>query len=283
MKKLAMLMLISVGLTGLMYADSMYGAFQVTTRPSGADVTLFDPDLYLAPTPTPIYPVVMDEYMELREGIPGRAIMLMITKKGYIPLKREIFVPFTHEVDSLAMNEPSVFSFELDRDIKNEHWRVCVYYGYRYRHPRPPLHVHYHPWYPPVHYHHPGWGPPAPRPPAVYPGIIVSGTAQGSGLTASSSHNPSPAVSNTKPKPNKASPPNKIVIPKQENPPAKTKTTEKPKLAAKKESTSKSSTKPVVKAPEPKIENKTEVKVEKQQEEEKDKATKTQTKSKSKN
>lgn len=225
MKKLAMIALIAAGMCGLLRAESMYGAFQVETKPSGADVTLYDPDVYLSQTPTPVYPVLMDEYMELREGIPGRSIMLMITKKGYVPLKRAIFVPFTHEADSLAIREPSVFTFELERDVNNEHWRVCVYYGYRHRHPRPPQHVHFHPWYPPHYPHHPGWGtpPPSPKPPVVYQGVIVSGTSEGPDLTASGSHSSDQPPSNEKPKPPKfqAPPPSKYVAPVVDSKPSK--------------------------------------------------------------
>jgi len=174
--------------------DGMYGAFRIKTDPKGADVTLYDPDTYLCDTPSPVYPVVMDEYMELREGIPGRAIMLMITKKGYVPLKKEIFVPFTYENMQEALDDPSEFSFELERDHKNIHWRICLFYSYRHRHPRPHFgfgRPNWQPWTPPGHHgghghahngghghgHNGGQGhgnngqdPPTPPPPPPHPG-----------------------------------------------------------------------------------------------------------------
>ena len=182
MKKVLLTISLALLLFSLAAEDYMYGAFQVKTKPSGADVTLYDPDLYLSPTPTPVYPVLMDEYMELVEGIPGRHIMLMITKKGYVPLRQEIFVPFTHEDEVEALEAPSVFLFELEKDVKKVYHKVSIYYGYRYRHPRPPAYVYYHPWFPPVHY---GWSSPAPRPPrppkppkppVVHSGSVTAGS-----------------------------------------------------------------------------------------------------------
>lgn len=227
MNKLVSLMIVLAGACAFLCADSMYGAFQVVTKPSGADVTLYDPDLYLAQTPTPVYPVVMDEYMELREGIPGREIMLMVTKKGYVPLKREIFVPFTHEADSLAMAEPSVFRFELEHDKKNKHWRVCVYYGYRHRRPRPHHYVHFHPWYPPGHYHNPGWVTPPPEPPVIYQGDLVSGTPDGPDLTASGSGNAPGNYKPNHPKYEKRSEPPKYSVPAINTKPDKSEQTNK--------------------------------------------------------
>ncbi|NLK50668.1 MAG: hypothetical protein GX294_08470 [Candidatus Cloacimonetes bacterium] len=185
MKKLIFILLGVLAFGTLLHADSMYGAFKVVTSPKGADVTLYDPDLYLAQTPTPVYPVIMDEYMDIQEGIPGRAIMLMITKKGYLPIKEEIYVPFTHESESEAVESPSVFRFEMERDVKNKYWQVSVYYGYRYRHPKPRHHHHFHPWYPP--YYYTGWTPPPPppppsnprpRPPVIHQGDVTAGSTQ---------------------------------------------------------------------------------------------------------
>ncbi|MDY0151509.1 MAG: hypothetical protein RBS43_04480 [Candidatus Cloacimonas sp.] len=136
--------------------DSMYGAFKIVTSPKGADVNLYDLDLYLCDTPSPVYPVFMDEFMELREGIPGREITLMITKKGYVPLKKDIFVPFNYTDSSDALDNPSVFKFELERDYKRLHWQVTMFYMSRYRYPRPHHHnnLHYRPWCPPLTWHH---------------------------------------------------------------------------------------------------------------------------------
>lgn len=136
--------------------DSMYGAFKIVTSPKGADVNLYDLDLYLCDTPSPVYPVFMDEYMELREGIPGREITLMITKKGYVPLKKDIFVPFNYTDTSDALDNPSVFKFELERDYKRQHWQITTFYMYRYRYPRPHHYnnLHFRPWCPPLTWHH---------------------------------------------------------------------------------------------------------------------------------
>jgi hypothetical protein len=148
---------------GLLHAEDMFGAFKIVTSPKGADVNLYDLDMFLCATPSPVYPVLTDEYMELREGIPGRPIMLMITKKGYVPLKKEIFVPYLYTNAEDALDNPSVFKFELEKDYKNLHWQVSVYYLYRYRHPRP-HHLnnpHFRPWCPPWHDdhgYHPGGG-----------------------------------------------------------------------------------------------------------------------------
>ena len=186
MKRVLLAISLALLIFGLAAEDAMYGAFRVITRPKGADVTLYDADVYLSPTPTPIYPVLMDEYMDLVEGIPGRHITLMITKKGYIPIRQEIFVPFTHEDEMEALGDPSTFIFELEGDVKRVYHRVCIYYGYRHRNPRPPVHVYYHPWYPPVHY---VWYPPPPpphrpprppRPPVVYSGSVTA-SASGPG------------------------------------------------------------------------------------------------------
>ncbi len=166
---IAALLLLSVA---WLYAeDSMYGAFKVITKPKGADITLYEPDIYLCATPSPVYPVFMDEYMELREGIPGRSITLMITKKGYVPLKKEIFVPFTYADLDEALADPSVFSFDLERDYPNAHWRICLYYSYFNRRPYPhyPEHrPHYQPWFP--HHWHDHWNPDFPPPPPPPPG-----------------------------------------------------------------------------------------------------------------
>lgn len=137
MKRVLLTISLALLIFGLAAEDAMYGAFRVITKPRGADVTLYDADMYLSRTPTPVYPVWMDEYMDLVEGIPGRHIMLMITKKGYIPIRQEIFVPFTHEDEGDALECPSVFVFELEKDVKRAYHKVCIYYGYKYRKPRP--------------------------------------------------------------------------------------------------------------------------------------------------
>lgn len=135
--------------------DIMFGAFKVITKPNGADINLYDSDLYLSKSPSPVYPVIMDESMELREGIPGRTITLMITKEGYKPMKRDIFVPFLYQSQERALDNPSVFKFELKRDYDRSNVSICFYYSYANRHHRHRQHHHwfgapsYYPWCPP--------------------------------------------------------------------------------------------------------------------------------------
>ena len=85
---LAVCLLLSAG---LLSAYDLFGAFQIKTSPRGADVNLSEIDLYLCSTPSPVYPVFMDDYMELREGIPGRVIRVIITKEGYVPIEKNLF------------------------------------------------------------------------------------------------------------------------------------------------------------------------------------------------
>lgn len=200
MKRVLLTISLALLIFGLAAEDAMYGAFRVITKPRGADVTLYDADMYLSRTPTPVYPVWMDEYMDLVEGIPGRHIMLMITKKGYIPIRQEIFVPFTHEDEGDALECPSVFVFELEKDVKRAYHKVCIYYGYKYRKPRPPVYVYYHPWYPPAHYVWSPSPPPPPRPPRPpKPPVVHTGS-----VTATSS---GPSIGTPSGRRNKLDPP----------------------------------------------------------------------------
>ena len=79
---------------GFLSADDMFSAFQIITKSSSAFVSLYDIDLYLYKTPSPVYPVMMDEYMVLQEGIPERKINIIITKDGYVLLKKTILCHF---------------------------------------------------------------------------------------------------------------------------------------------------------------------------------------------
>lgn len=168
----AMILLLSIG---LMAETTLYGAFRIKTKPSGADVNLYDIDQYLCETPSPAYPVMMDEFMELREGIPGRPIMLLISKEGYVPLRKEIFVPFLYTDIETALKNPTVFKIKLDDDLDKYYASVCVYYHDRRPRPRPHYgewYVSMRPWYPPGfggygdhHHGHHGQGPWVPPPP----------------------------------------------------------------------------------------------------------------------
>ena len=95
---------------GFLSADDMFSAFQIITKSSSAFVSLYDIDLYLYKTPSPVYPVMLDEYMVLQEGIPGRKINIIITKDGYVPLKKTIFVPFFYIKEKEALKHPTVYS-----------------------------------------------------------------------------------------------------------------------------------------------------------------------------
>ncbi len=94
-------------------AQNMFGAFQIHTVPQDAVVTLYGTSQYLGNTPTEVFPVMMDQFMTYYYGTPGRAFSLLITRDGYLPLKQDIFVPYTkaHQVD--AMRYPTVFNFYL--------------------------------------------------------------------------------------------------------------------------------------------------------------------------
>lgn len=144
---LAISLILSVG---LLSAYDLYGAFQIKTSPRDADVNLVDIDLYLCSTPSPVYPVFMDEYMELWQGIPGRSIRVIITKEGYIPVEKTLFIPFLYADQRDAMRYPTVFNFRLVRDRMQTYYEINNYYAYNYYRPRP-IHYYYYPgyyWYP---------------------------------------------------------------------------------------------------------------------------------------
>ena len=145
---LAICLLLSAG---LLSAYDLYGAFQIKTSPKGADVNLVDIDLYLCSTPSPVFPVFMDEYMELREGIPGRTIRVVISKEGYEPLEKNLFVPFLYEDQREALDYPTVFNFRLKRDRVGKYVTITNYYAYNYYRLRPDPYFYYpgYFWYPP--------------------------------------------------------------------------------------------------------------------------------------
>ncbi|MCB5285668.1 MAG: hypothetical protein LHW45_08790 [Candidatus Cloacimonetes bacterium] len=170
---LAVCLLLSAG---LLSAYDLFGAFQIKTSPRGADVNLSEIDLYLCSTPSPVYPVFMDDYMELREGIPGRVIRVIITKEGYVPIEKNLFVPFLYTDQRMALDYPTVFNFRLTRDRSGSYVSICNYYAYNYYRPRPVYYTYYpgYYWYPPPPGgylpHPPGWNPPGPPPGGNHPG-----------------------------------------------------------------------------------------------------------------
>ena len=169
----------------LLSAYDIYGAFRIKTSPRGADVNLYDIDEYLSDTPTDVFPVFMDEFMEFREGIPGREIVLMITKRGYQPFKKRIFVPFRYTDLDDAMDDPSVFYFDLSRDRRREYYDVCYYYSIRTVRVRP-VYIYWtpspRPWYPYgfVYYNNPQYNHPY-NPPYNPPYIPGGGQGGGQG------------------------------------------------------------------------------------------------------
>ena len=163
MKMRAIIVICFILSISLLSAQEIYGAFRIKTYPRGADVNLYDIDEYLCETPSPVFPVYMDDYLEFREGIPGREIVIMITKKGYEPLKKRIFVPFLYSDLDEAMDNPTVFKFNLKRDYHRRYYDVCWYYSLRLHRERP-VYINwtpgYHPWYPHGHHHqNPPWNP----------------------------------------------------------------------------------------------------------------------------
>ncbi len=134
--------------------------------------------------------------MVLQEGIPGRKINIIITKDGYVPLKKTIFVPFLYTKEKEALKHPTVFTFDLRHDYERCYHDVCMHYALLIYVPVP-IEYHFFPgrfWYPPPPggylprpgHHHPGNcspHPPGPphhgnNPPPHPPG---GGTGHGSG------------------------------------------------------------------------------------------------------
>ena len=143
-------------------AGDLYGAFKIRTIPRGAKVTVYDTDQELGRTPTEIFPVLMDEYFDYYDGIPGRTIEIVITKRGYIPIKEEIFVPLNKGSLRAAIRYPSVYTFRLER----------AYYSSLFLHPyfdrpyyRPICPQYFYPLAPPRPTPPPGYKPRPPRPP----------------------------------------------------------------------------------------------------------------------
>lgn len=196
MKMRAIIVICFILSFSLLSAQEIYGAFRIKTTPRGADVNLYDIDEYLCETPSPVFPVYMDDYLEFREGIPGREIVIMITKKGYEPLKKRIFVPFLYSDLEEAMDHPTVFKFNLKRDYHRRYYDVCWYYSLRMHRVRP-IYINWspghRPWYPHGHHHqNPPWNPgghghgsghnPPPPPPGggYHDGGVVSPPGGGS-------------------------------------------------------------------------------------------------------
>lgn len=142
---------------GALSAYDLYGAFKIKTVPKGADIYVYDTDQLLGTTPTDIFPVFMDDYMTVRNGIPGREIELVIARDGYVPKREKIFVPLNKLELEDAYDRPTVFSFKLNRSFRGSvvlssffwpHWRPRPHYPqyfYPYSHhgnhnprPRPP-------------------------------------------------------------------------------------------------------------------------------------------------
>ena len=120
-------------LTGLLSAQSIFGAFQIVTEPQGAAVTLYGSNQYLGSTPQVTVPFCMDQTMTYNWGNPGRLFDLVISKEGYIPIRQQIFVPFSHKHQIDALRHPQVHHFNLVRQPMHSapqwpHWNPGSYY-----------------------------------------------------------------------------------------------------------------------------------------------------------
>ncbi|MDD3144331.1 MAG: hypothetical protein PHG32_09110 [Candidatus Cloacimonetes bacterium] len=100
---------------GLLTAQNIFGAFQVITEPRGATVTVYGTNQYLGTTPTQSVPITMDQYMTYNWGVPGRVFDLVISKRGFIPVRQQIFVPYNHRHQRDALRNPTLFHFSLAR------------------------------------------------------------------------------------------------------------------------------------------------------------------------
>ncbi len=141
-----MVSLIWVGLA----AQNIFGAFQINTVPQGANITLYGTNYFLGSTPTNVYSVQMDQFMTYSMGVPGRHFALLVTKPGYIPIKQEIFVPYSKVHQQDAIKNPTTINIYLTPQ---------PVYAPQYAPPCPPA-----PPSPPHHYqpHHP------PKPPTPH-------------------------------------------------------------------------------------------------------------------
>ena len=144
--------------------QTMYGAFWVDTLPQQAEIYLYEEDQFLCTTPSPVYPVLMDEDYILKEGIPGRVIGIVIMCEGYLPLKQDIFVPYLWMDQVSALDNPTGFYYRLERDYTK---LLQAYFGWSYD-----SHRSYGNYYPAGNYHHShhgnqgygGYNPPPPPP-----------------------------------------------------------------------------------------------------------------------
>jgi hypothetical protein len=103
---------------GIIGARTSYGAFQIRTKPQGAKVTLLDNRRFVIETPSHSIPLSSDRYMTYYNGVPGKFIDIVITKKGYLPVKEKIFVPINRRWEKAALKNPTVFRFDLTRQVR---------------------------------------------------------------------------------------------------------------------------------------------------------------------
>lgn len=102
-------------LIGSLAAQSMFGAFKIVSDPKGATISLPGTNQVLGNTPSQIFPVFQDQYTSYTNGIPGRVFTILISKPGYQTIQQDIFVPFNCINQYQAIQNPTVFSFDLQR------------------------------------------------------------------------------------------------------------------------------------------------------------------------
>lgn len=148
--------------TGFLGAQCMYGAFKIVTEPKGAEITLTGSNQNLGTTPSQIFPIFQDEYTSYANGIPGRVFHIQLSKPGYLPLYQEIFVPYNSQHQQHAINNPTLFSFRLQRQGQqyNSYCPPPV--------PRPWLWMNF--WHKPPRRPHHNWHYNPPQPPPPPPG-----------------------------------------------------------------------------------------------------------------
>lgn len=120
-------------LAGTLSAQSMFGAFKIVTSPKGAAISLYGTNQSLGTTPSQIFPIFQDEYAEYNNGIAGRTFDILIARDGYKTLRRQIFVPYNQWYQEDAIDNPTVFRFDLRRQYGSSY-----NYSYVVPPPRPP-------------------------------------------------------------------------------------------------------------------------------------------------
>lgn len=188
MKAITAISLMFIALAASLGAQNYIGAFAINTTPPGAEVILYDTDQFLCNTPSPVYPVYADEYAEYRDGYLGRAITLILIRKGYLPKMTEIFVPLAFSDQAYAVANPIVYDIRLQRDLVSMYLtQVRLRRTSNYDYPAP-AYYYPRPWYPYIDYNYTYPPPPyGTNPPGNYypPTPPPSGGGHGGGNSGS--------------------------------------------------------------------------------------------------